>query len=215
MVEARQDYEAGVELIVQGDDIAGEAILAAASTRMLVAGRECANTPGCDASLIAASTEEVAAKLAATLDVAEESTPAEADLEAELAEIEEPVPPAEIEAPSLLRGSSHQEGIPRNPRVQAQLNAWLTWKRPALIGGFESYRYLRPHVAHIYHEVDLPEATREPGRWGRYSSCRPRRGATDCTRSTDSIRASIRCGPRGPARDISRTICAISGATSS
>jgi membrane-bound lytic murein transglycosylase D len=158
MVEARQDYEAGVELIVQGDDIAGEAILAAASTRMLVAGRECANTPGCDASLIAASTEEVAAKLAATLDVAEESTPAEADLEAELAEIEEPVPSAEIEALSLLRGSSLEEVIPLNPRVQAQLNAWLTWKRPALIGAFENYRYLRPHVAHIYHEVDLPEA---------------------------------------------------------
>ena len=48
--------------------------------------------------------------------------------------------------------------IPRNARVLAQLNAWLTWKRPELIDAYRNYAFFRERVAPIYDEAGLPEA---------------------------------------------------------
>lgn len=159
IVEAREDYEAGIKLIVAGDDVAGESLLAAASTRMAVAARECARTPGCDAGLIAASAEELSAKLTASLRGPERSVSTAVDAASPL--VEEPadiVAPAALEPVSLLTGASLEELIPLNARVLAQLNVWLTWKRPDLIDAHENYRFLREQVAPLFEEAGLPEA---------------------------------------------------------
>jgi membrane-bound lytic murein transglycosylase D len=159
IVEAREDYEAGIGLIVAGEDAAGENLLAAATTRMTVAARECARTPGCDAELVAASARELAASfLGTSTDVA---PPLDED------SLEEPLPlegsdaitPAQaLGGVSLLTGADLEQLVPLNSRVLAQLNAWLTWKRPDLVVAYENYRHLRGQVAPVYEEAGLPEA---------------------------------------------------------
>jgi len=49
--EYRQDYEKGLERIVAGDEVAGRALLVAATDRIAVAAKLCANTQGCDMDL--------------------------------------------------------------------------------------------------------------------------------------------------------------------
>ena len=71
---------------------------------------------------------------------------------------EDLVPSVRIDAVSLLHGADLDDLIPRNPRVLAQLNAWLTWKRPVLIGAYRHYAYYRDQVAPIYASAGLPEA---------------------------------------------------------
>ena len=161
LAEAREDYERGVRLIVAGDDVAGQNLLAAAATRTTVAARECARTPGCDADLVRATAVDLARRpIVLRLDdrTAEVATDADDGLDPS-AEDEDVLPVStEIEAVSLLHGASLEEVIPINSRVLAQLNAWLTWKRPDLIEAHAHYNFLRAGVAPAYHEAGLPEA---------------------------------------------------------
>ena len=60
--ESRQDFEHGIELILAGDEVAGENLLAAATTRLVVAARECAQTPGCDAELFTDAMDQLVAE---------------------------------------------------------------------------------------------------------------------------------------------------------
>ncbi len=161
LAEAREDYERGVRLIVAGDDVAGQNLLAAAATRMTVAARECARTPGCDADLVRATAVDLARRpIVLRLDdrTTEATTGADDKLDHSSEDEDELPVSTEIEAVSLLRGASLEEVIPTNSRVLAQLNAWLTWKRPDLIEAHAHYSFLRVGVAPAYHEAGLPEA---------------------------------------------------------
>jgi len=168
LVEAREDYEAGVRLVVAGDDVAGENLIAAASTRMLVAARECARTPGCDTDLLAASARELAVDLQAELaadhaagaaDPTSEDAVAGAERPPDDDASDEPAEPRPATAPfSGMDDAQLEARIPMNTRVEAQLNAWLTWKRPDLIEAQRNYRFLRNRVLPAYDEARLPEA---------------------------------------------------------
>ena len=59
--EYRQEYERGLERIVAGDEVAGRAMLVAATDRIAVAAKLCANTRGCDMALLTTSMTQVAA----------------------------------------------------------------------------------------------------------------------------------------------------------
>ncbi len=165
IVEAREDYETALELILSGDDVSGENLLAAASTRLTVAMRECARTPGCDDGLRIASLQELAVKeddapraaSAGGADGAPAGDASEADLEPD--DSETPADSTEIEPVSLLEGASLDDLVPlENRKVLAQLNVWLTWKRPDLVDAYRNYRFLRSEVAPAYEKAGLPEA---------------------------------------------------------
>lgn len=162
LADAREDYEQGLRLIVAGNDLAGRNLLAAAATRTAVAARECARTPGCDVNLVRATALDLAQRpIARQLDSAADEPGADADLEPDPFAVEaEAILPlsTEIEPVSLLSGAGLEEVIPLNARVLAQLNAWLTWKRPDLIEAHANYSFLRAAVAPAYDEAGLPEA---------------------------------------------------------
>jgi len=159
LADVREDYERGIQLIVEGDDVAGQNLLAAAVTRTTVAARECARTPGCDAELVQATAVDMARRpIIQRLDDRTAEVAPEVDAGVDPS-AEDALPVStEIEAVSLLRGASLEEVIPLNPRVLAQLNAWLTWKRPDLIEAHAHYSFLRAGMVPAYHEAGLPEA---------------------------------------------------------
>ena len=151
--EYRQDYEKGLERIVAGDEVAGRAMLVAATDRIAVAAKLCAKTPGCDMDLFVTSMIQVAAdRRALTLVRGEPEADAEADLQASATD-------------SRPSNGSFQFGetdlgemIPLNAEVRAALNDWLTWNRPQLMQTYEHYQFLRPNIVPVYEEAGLPEA---------------------------------------------------------
>jgi len=66
--------------------------------------------------------------------------------------------PALDRSVALLKGSDLRDLIDLNGPVNAALDDWLTWLRPALIQSYRNYLYLRPQIAPIYEEAGLPEA---------------------------------------------------------
>ncbi len=153
--EYRQDYERGLELILSGEQIAGENVLAAASDRISVAAQLCAATEGCDSRLFVEAMVQVAAERQA-LFVAKAEDGSTEEAEESLPEVEQPAHPAREAV--VLGDSELREMIPLNDPVRAALNDWLTWNRPALIDAYENYQFLRPQMAPIYEEAGLPEA---------------------------------------------------------
>jgi membrane-bound lytic murein transglycosylase D len=157
--DSRQDYEAGIELILQGDEIAGQNMLAAATTRLFVATRECSDTPGCDMRLFIDSMEQLAdeqrfarRELQTAAETEAENDAATLELDAELSGQRDGVPN------SVLTGADLIELIPRNAKVKAAANGWLTWRRSELAEAYENYQFLRPKIAPIYRDAGLPEA---------------------------------------------------------
>jgi membrane-bound lytic murein transglycosylase D len=160
--ESREDFEIGVELILAGDDLAGENHLAAATTRIVVAARECAQTPGCDVSLANDALEQILAERRWALQNAAPAISGEpAVVDPETVE-DEPFddsgPLGALSEESLLTGVELERLIPMNPHVKAALNDWLTWNRPGLMEAHRNYTFLRPDVAPIYADAALPEA---------------------------------------------------------
>lgn len=158
-----QDYEKGVELILSGNDMAGENLLAAATTRLVVAVRECGRTPGCDTDLFTDAMEQlVAEQRFARRGTALEMAAATASVGLiDPDEIAAEPPPDALPTTakrSLLNGAQLDELIPMNRRVKAALNDWLTWDRPALMEAWHNYHFLRQGVAPVYEEAGLPEA---------------------------------------------------------
>jgi membrane-bound lytic murein transglycosylase D len=150
--EYRADYENGLQVILDGDAITGENLLAAASRRLSVAAQECARTPGCDTRLFADATRQILEeqRLAALATPAREDDGAEAPLVRAIPEMGRTV--------ALLHGIDFRERIPMNSRVKAALNQWLTRDREQLLEAWENYQFLRAEIAPIYAESDLPEA---------------------------------------------------------
>ena len=161
--ESQQSIETGVELVLEGNEMAGRNELAAATTRLFVAARECAETPGCDIDLFGDAMLQLVAE--------RRRSPSVADPPGDPSSIGDPLPAgAEADPPlpldgdplasadSLLTGAALRDLIPQNRWVRAALNDWLTWNRPALVEAFRNYQFLRPSVAPIYAEAGLPEA---------------------------------------------------------
>jgi membrane-bound lytic murein transglycosylase D len=165
---AWQDYEVGIDLILTGDEMAGRNQVAAATTRLVVAARECAETPGCDSELFTDAMEQLVEERrftrrtpGAETDLASRPVAMGVDAEdpEEVADTQPSVAGATtLPAESLLTGADLEDLIPMNRRVMAALNDWLTWNRPALMEAYRNYGFLRESVAPVYEEAGLPEA---------------------------------------------------------
>jgi len=59
---------------------------------------------------------------------------------------------------SLLEGADFRNLIELNGPVNAALDDWLTWLRPAFVQSYRNYLYLRPEIAPVYDQAALPEA---------------------------------------------------------
>ncbi len=81
----------------------------------------------------------------------------EAELESQPPEAEESI--AE-ESPSQAVPEQFNLDLPllENPRVQAALNEWLTWKRPKLIETWHNYQFLRNKIFPPFKQKDIPES---------------------------------------------------------
>jgi membrane-bound lytic murein transglycosylase D len=148
--EYRADYERGLEVIIEGDPITGENLLAAASKRLSVAAQECARTPDCDPGLFA----EAMGHLLEERRVAAVGEPGDGATEDPLVQA---IPELERTV-AILHGVDLRERIPMNDQVRAALNRWLTRDREQLLEAWENYQYLRPQIAPIYDAAELPEA---------------------------------------------------------
>ncbi len=156
----RHDYERGLEMILAGDAVAGESLLRTTSTRMRVAVRTCAATPGCDIRLfdnslghVFVDRREPGARSSAPERAARRNdapAPSPSPVTKAIPELGRTL--------TLLHGRDLAELIPWNDKVKAALHDWLTWKRPQLMEAHTNYQYLRDKIAPIYHKADLPEA---------------------------------------------------------
>ena len=52
---------------------------------------------------------------------------------------------------------STNQPLLNNPRVQAALNEWLTWKRPKLVEAWVNYQFLRKRIWPYFQNIQFPE----------------------------------------------------------
>jgi membrane-bound lytic murein transglycosylase D len=161
---ARAQYEEGLGLISNGEEIAGESLIAEAATTLSMGAAECDRLEFCDVQRFvrtfdALLTEQSIAlkrqssridELEANIRKDVEREPGTTPFIAAMPEMEETI--------SLLRGTDLREIINLNGPVSAALDDWLTWMRPALMDAYGNYQFLRDEIAPIYEEAGLPEA---------------------------------------------------------
>ena len=148
-----RDLAKGLELIVTGDPVMGDNLLASASDRMSVLAQECVRTAGCDGGMLARA---LGAALAERTTAAAEPS-AVAVVPRELVAQATTAATAGEETPSHQRVDLEQV-IPFNGAVKRALDDWLTWNRPQLADAYENYRFLRAQIAPVYAKAGLPEA---------------------------------------------------------
>jgi len=124
-----RDYVRGLELIVSGDPVMGNNLLASATDRMT------------ERHLAAASPSSVPAVREQLVDQTLTTVPA---------------PTASANSPR--RGLQLEDAITLNGPVKRALNDWLTWNRPQLADAYGNYLFLREQIAPIYEKANLPEA---------------------------------------------------------
>jgi membrane-bound lytic murein transglycosylase D len=162
--ENRLEYQAGIELIVAGEELAGEDRIAAAAYAIRADTEECVRSEGCDLQLFLDTYEELLNEQSFQLKMqAMELTTIQSE-RVEEAEREAGASPFVSAMPeigrtvTLLNGNDLSELIKLNGPVSAAIDDWLTWMRPMLMASYENYMYLRSKIAPIYDEAGLPEA---------------------------------------------------------
>ena len=150
-----RDYVKGLELIISGDPVMGNNLLASATDRMTALAEECVRTNGCDLevfrrALLAAIDERN------TQETSPASDPAihEQLVGGSFATVPSPATTADSSRP----GPHLETAITLNGPVKRALNDWLTWNRPQLADSYENYLFLRDQIAPIYEKANLPEA---------------------------------------------------------
>lgn len=160
----RQLYEQGIDWIIAGDEVMGEAYITDATRGLLATADRCSEHEACDLRRVLDVYDKLLAQqsLALKLQAArlrELETASEDDVEREPGTSPfEATMPVYDRAASLLRGTDLKEIIRLNGPVNAAIDDWLTWMRPKLMAAYRNYQYLRPIMAPIYEEAGLPEA---------------------------------------------------------
>jgi membrane-bound lytic murein transglycosylase D len=162
--ENRITYQAGIELISAGEEVRGEALLAAAREGLYEGITECSQNTLCDPGRYLAALDtlvreqEISIKqqafrieeLETSLNEEIEREPGTSTYMSELPAIERTL--------SQIHGTDLDEVIILNGPVKAALDDWLTWMRPLLLSAHQNYQFLRPQIAPVYEEAGLPEA---------------------------------------------------------
>jgi membrane-bound lytic murein transglycosylase D len=155
-----RDYVRGLELIVSGDPVMGDNLLASATDRMTVLAEECVRMDGCDVEVFLASFgAAIEERRAAIREAHRTKVEAASSVQAVREEVA-----AQASAPTagrhavLRHGLDLESAITLNAPVKRALNDWLTWNRPQLADAYENYLFLREQIAPIYEKAGLPEA---------------------------------------------------------
>jgi membrane-bound lytic murein transglycosylase D len=157
-------YEEGIEEIVAGEEVLGEADIATATNGLMAAAAECSESPGCDLQRFLDTFDRLLAEQGIalkqqTVRIEELEANAQKDIEREpgTSPFAASIPELGRTA-SLLRGTELTEIIRLNGPVKAAIDDWLTWMRPMLMEAYHNYRFLRHKMAPVYEEAGLPEA---------------------------------------------------------
>ncbi len=150
-----RDYVRGLELIVSGDPVMGNDLLASATDRMNVLAQECVRTDGCDLDVFVRA-------LRTAIDERHIAAPSPSSVpavrEQPVDQAFTPVPAPTASGDSGRHGLHLEDAITLNGPVKRALNDWLTWNRPQLADAYENYLFLREQLAPIYEKANLPEA---------------------------------------------------------
>jgi membrane-bound lytic murein transglycosylase D len=148
-----REYLRGLELIVSGDPVMGDNLLASSTDRLVVLAKDCLHTKGCTSDVVATALGTA--------------------VEEHLRRTAGPPPRSRVRPRLAARGTSTASSprptrvrsaadpamtIPLNGPVKRALNDWLTWNRPQLVDAYENYLFLREQLAPIYAQAGLPEA---------------------------------------------------------
>ena len=161
-------FDEALELILADDLSAGEAQLASAAAAIRGLTDLCLRQPACDAGRVFSTYDYLLDKqrsafadLHVHMDRVEGVLVEPGAEEAGETPYADPVPGA-VAGPDPSAGIfgdvDLRELIVLNAPIQAALDDWLTWLRPQLMSTYHNYQFLRPTMAPIYDEADLPEA---------------------------------------------------------
>jgi len=187
-----REYVKGLELIVSGDPVMGDNLLASSTDRLGILAEHCLRTEGCDIEVVTRALGTAVEEQLRERGTASLVSTIRARLVAKVASPVPAEPPAERSSPPPA--VDVVAAIPLNTPVKRALDDWLTWNRPQLVDAYENYLFLREQLAPIYADARLPEAllfgllaqetgarstrTRAPVPPDRCSSCRSRHDAT-------------------------------------
>lgn len=157
-------YRDGIELILAGEEVAGEERIVRATNGLLSEAERCAALEGCEVGVFFGAFDSLLAdqnialkRQALHVSELERIDPEALEREAGTAPFTASIPAPERSA-SMLRGTDIKEMIQLNGPVRAAINDWLTWLRPMLIDSYFNYKFLRSQMAPVYEEAGLPEA---------------------------------------------------------
>ena len=150
-----REYVNGLELIVAGEPVMGDNLLASSTDRLSILAEHCLHTEGCDIDVVRSA-------LATVLEerwwrTASASAPSAVRARVMTTAATAPTPSA-AEASVPRAAVDLAAATPLNAPVKRALNDWLTWNRPQLVDAYESYLFLRKQLAPIYADAGLPEA---------------------------------------------------------
>jgi membrane-bound lytic murein transglycosylase D len=195
--EGRALYQEGLEMIVAGEEVAGEERLAEATEALASAADECNRTDGCEMTRFTRALDDLLARQSINMKrQASRIRELESAIQAEETEREPGTTPFMAEMPeidrtvSLLRGTDLRDIIALNGPVKAALDDWLTWLRPNLMTAYRNYQFLRTDIAPVYEEAGFPEALLF---------------AIIATESGGKVHAYSRAGAAGPLQFMRRT----------
>ena len=168
-------YRDGLDLLRDGEEVAGETVIADATRGLSLTYASCASTPGCDLTRIWAASERLLSEQSLVVkfqanelrDVSSsaclvedlDSDPRGLDLTLDGPGVQPALGVPEVQRTvAMLRGTDLRDLITLNGPVKAALDDWLTWLRPELMTSYENYMFLRERIAPIYDEAGLPEA---------------------------------------------------------
>lgn len=165
--EAGLEFEQGIELILDGQEVAGEQHLALAFEQLRDDAELCSTIAECDAARFISeydrwlTLQSIAIKhqsleignLQASFEDVEDDLDREPGTSPFVAAM-----PEIGQAVSLLHGTDLRDIIHLNGPVNAALDDWLTWMRPMLMDSWVNYQFLRDQIAPVYEEAGLPEA---------------------------------------------------------
>jgi len=158
-----REYVRGLELIVSGDRVMGDNLLASATDRLTALAEECVRLHGCDIEIfvraLGAAIEErhlAIGEARKTRGANPTAIPAVHERFVEQAPAAAPTPTATRKASA--RRLDINDVITLNGPIKRALNDWLTWNRPQLADAYENYLFLREEIAPIYQKAELPEA---------------------------------------------------------
>jgi membrane-bound lytic murein transglycosylase D len=151
-----REYVKGLELIVSGDPVMGDNLLASSTDRLGILAEHCLRTEGCDIEVVTRALGTAVEEQLRERGTASLVSTIRARLVAKVASPVPAEPPAERSSPPPA--VDVVAAIPLNTPVKRALDDWLTWNRPQLVDAYENYLFLREQLAPIYADARLPEA---------------------------------------------------------